>query len=630
MKRNFYRMSGASLLVALLLSLGGQSLAAQGTITLKNDKGYAKNPILTIVAEGPVTIEGATGTFKNGEPVTYTMKTGENLVIKGDILSIESKNNSFSGIELKGLNKIKKISMEQNYFDSADFSECPELDSLFYYRNMSSTITLPATKKISFLNVSYNKLTALDLSNFSRLKEIYCYYNQLNELKLYPQDIIEVISCFNNNLTALDVKGRTKLRSLNVKSNKIAKMDVSGCTELGGLSVSSNNMSELVLGNNPKIVRIEAENNQLTSIPLKEVPNLKQLWMINNLLESIDLSLVPKLEKLSLGGNRLTTIDFRPAPLLDEVFVLENQLESVDVTMLPKLLALHVGSNKIKGLDLSKNPLLESLFASNNQISELDFDANPLLRDLEIDGNQIKGAAMSRMIQSLHPRKNKAGKFETYYIIVQTKDKPDQNEINTRQVQMFKDKYWDPRCMQSDMPKPVKPTEVLPNTYLLEIAYNREGGKIEVADKNIDQSQVPAQSKVAIKVTPKEGFKLDKLTAESIDDKGILLGDEKNITTTLEVEVTTNTHVQGKFVDVTSIDAPDAAIASVYPNPAQDRLVIGAEPQELIEVFAINGTKVYSAVAQEKGFVEIDITAWQEGHYIVKVGAQTARVVVSR
>jgi len=72
--------------------------------------------------------------------------------------------------------------------------------------------------------------------------------------------------------------------------------------------------------------------------------------------------------------------------------------------------------------------------------------------------------------------------------------------------------------------------------------------------------------------------------------------------------------------------------SNVYPNPFTNKLSIQTEANSnsLIEVFDMQGRKVYTQMSNISGLTEIKSTEWESGIYIVKVNGMSAVKIIKQ
>ena len=162
---------------------------------------------------------------------------------------------------------------------------------------------------------------------------------------------------------------------------------------------------------------LECQGNSLSSLDLTKNTALTGLWATYNQLQELDLSKNQALELLDCGGNQLTSLDLSQNKILTELSCRDNQLTSLDVLQNTALELLYCDRNKLTALVLPKGMnRLEELFCYSNQ---------------------IKDEAMTALVESL-PQAFGNGLF----IVIDTADNNEQNEISTDQVAEAKGKGW--------------------------------------------------------------------------------------------------------------------------------------------------------------------------------------------
>ena len=89
------------------------------------------------------------------------------------------------------------------------------------------------------------------------------------------------------------------------------------------------------------------------------------------------------------------------------------------------------------------------------------------------------------------------------------------------------------------------------------------------------------------------------------------------------------------YVFVTSIDDPNAALTSLYPNPAQDMVTVTSTlPMTQLTVTNYVGQVVYKSEMNDATSTVLNTSSYQSGVYLVKIdtenGVVTKRVIISR
>lgn len=584
------------------------AMAQQGSIVITNGRAVGKNIILNIEAEGTVNISGATGTFVNGQDVTYKIEN-QTVTIEGDIRKFSCGKNFLNAIEIKNCDNLKILSCYTNNLERLDLSGCPNLDSLFCYENKLTVLDPSPCKNLVMFNCSFNQLTELDVTQNTKLEKLYFYKNNIETFKLGEAPKLEIVSCFGNKLTSLDLSNRTSIRLLVCNTNKLTSLKLDGCSALKTLQCYTNKLTELSLKGNTSLETLHCYSNELTSIDLSDLSVIKQLYCYQNKLTAIDLSKNPLLEKLSCFGNNLSAIDLSYTPNINELWCHQNQLSQIDVSVCPKLYTLSCMENKLTSLDVSKNIELESVFCSSNELTSLDFTNNPKLVDLECEGNKIKGASMTRLMLSLPVLPNKSK-------LIIFRDSEEQNVCNVNQVTIAKEKKWDVRYMSGGLPKPYKGSDVAANTFWVKLKGD-ENGTIDITDKNIDLTEVLLDTELVIEAKPKEGYHLTSLKANEVD----ILADRK-------FKVQEATTVVAEFAMGTSLDNIVEEVVSVYPTVATNFVTVeGVAPHTPIKLFSVNGQCLSATQTDYKGVAVLNVEYLLRGTYIVYIADKAYKIV---
>ena len=104
-----------------------------------------------------------------------------------------------------------------------------------------------------------------------------------------------------------------------------------------------------------------------------------------------------------------------------------------------------------------------------------------------------------------------------------------------------------------------------------------------------------------------------------------------NITDTKKVVVTDNVTIKATFVDHTGVETAVTQQVQLYPNPATDHLIVeGVAPASEVTLHSMTGERLYACRADSRGVLQIDLTPYADGVYLVCVAGETYRVVVRR
>ena len=145
------------------------------------------------------------------------------------------------------------------------------------------------------------------------------------------------------------------------------------------------------------------------------------------------------------------------------------------------------------------------------------------------------------------------------------------------------------------------------------------GGSISFTGAD-NLNAVPYGTELTVVATPANGYKLTKLTANGQD-----------ILETKRFEVTENTRVEATFEYNTGVETTVTQQVKLYPNPATDYVIVeGVAPASEVTLHGLTGERLYAGRADDRGSLQLDLTPYADGVYLVCVAGKTDRVVVRR
>ena len=432
---------------------------------------------------------------------------------------------------------------------------------------------------------------------------------------------------------------------------------------------------------------LSCNGNQLTTLDLSKNTALTELSCSNNQLTTLDVSKNTALTRLDCAENQLTALDVSKNIALLRLYCYNNQLTTLDVSKNIALIRLDCYNNQLKALDVSKNIALIRLDCYNNQLKALDVSKNSELGTLNCRGNQIKGEEMTRLVNSLPDR---TGKEAGTFIVVQ-EPTPEGNRCLKTDVAIAKSKNWNTQKYNSDTDESVayEGEEPIPYTVTL----TKEGEGTLTATGAADLNAVPEGTELTIEATPAAGYELTALTANGTDilatnkfvvtaatevkatfvktyavtftKEGVgtltatgaadfnavpegteltivatpaagyelkaLTANGADILATKKVVVTGATEVKATFAKKTAVDVVEAGSVRLYPNPASTYVnVKGAKADALVRLYDSNGLLRYEARTDADGTLQIDLSAYAEGTYLLRVGDDAQRLLIQR
>ena len=427
--------------------------------------------------------------------------------------------------------------------------------------------------------------------------------------------------------------------------------------------------------------------NQLTDLDVSKNTALTVLVCSNNQLTALDLSHNTALTWLNCDENKLTALDLSHNTALKSLNCSYNQLTALDVSN-TALTQLWCFKNQLTALDLSQNTALTWLDCDGNQLTTLDVSKNTALTTLACSGNQVKGEEMTRLVNSLPDR---TGKEAGTFTVVQEPDL-EGNICLKSDVAIAKGKKWVTLKYKSDTKESISYGGAEPIPYA--VTLTKEGEGTLTATGAADLNAVPLGTELTIVATPADGYTLEALTANGTDIlatkkftvtadtevKATFVKKTYAVTLTKEGEGTLNatgaddlnavpegteltieatpaagyelkaltangtdilatkkvvvkgaTEVKATFAKKTAVDVVEAGSVRLYPNPASTYVnVKGAKADALVRLYDSNGLLRYEARTDADGTLQIDLSSYAEGTYLLRVGDDAQRLLIQR
>ena len=337
---------------------------------------------------------------------------------------------------------------------------------------------------------------------------------------------------------------------------------------------------------------------------------------------------------LSCREYRLTSLNLSGCTALTWLSCEENQLTSLDVSQNTALEYLSCSSNQLTSLDVSKNTALEYLYCSSNQLTSLDVSNHialttlncswNLLKKIELSGctsiilltchrNQIKAPEMANLVNSLPDLQGKGeGLFEVF-----DDGSAEGNVCFAAHVATAQAKGWKTQFTRSSNGDAWYDYTGADNPLYAVSSSPTGGGSISFTGAD-NLNAVPYGTELTVVATPADGYKLTKLTANGQD-----------ILETKRFKVTENTEVKATFADNTGVETTVTQQVKLYPNPATDYVIVeGVAPASEVTLHGLTGERLYTGRADSRGVLQIDLTPYADGVYLVCVAGETYRVVV--
>ena len=142
------------------------------------------------------------------------------------------------------------------------------------------------------LNCGSNvSLGTLNLSNNLNLYSLNCGLCGLTSLTLPNTSTLVFVNCFNNSLTSLDVSGNPNLDTLDCNTNpNLGSIDVSSNTKLRTFYCNNTGLTSLDVSQNTLLLLLHFGQNNISTIDLSNNLSLRELYVQFNALTELDVS----------------------------------------------------------------------------------------------------------------------------------------------------------------------------------------------------------------------------------------------------------------------------------------------------------------------------------------------------
>ena len=152
------------------------------------------------------------------------------------------------------------------------------------------------------------------------------------------------------------------------------------------------------------------------------------------------------------------------------------------------------------------------------------------------------------------------------------------------------------------------------------VTFTKVGEGTLAATGATDLNAVPYGTELTVEAMPAAGYELTALTANGAD-----------ILATKKVVVKGATEVKAIFTKKTAADIVESSSLRLYPNPASAYVnVKAAKADALVRLYDAKGALRYEARTDADGTLQIDLSAYAEGTYLLRVGDDAQRLLIQR
>ena len=396
---------------------------------------------------------------------------------------------------------------------------------------------------------------------------------------------------------------------------QLTTLDVSQNTALIGLTCNYNQLTALDVSKNTALEKLDCPNNQLTALDVSQNIGLIDLYCNNNQLTTLDVSQNTALEKLWCNGNQIkgeemprlvNSLPDRTGKEAGEFVVVQSDAES------NRCLKSDVAIAKSKNWNT-----LKYKFDPIDYVAYEGEEPIPYAVTLTKEGEgtlTATGAADLNAVPEGTELTIVATPADGYELKALTANGTD--ILATKKIVVT-----DNMAIKATFTK---------KSYTVTFTPEGEGKLTATRNGEPFTSGSPAHEgdKIVITAQPAEGYQIDKW----------LIGKEEieftpyTGQTTFECTVgTSDVLIKATFAKKTAADVVESSSVCLYPNPASTYVnVKGAKADALVRLYDANGSLRYEARTDADGTLQIDLSAYAEGTYLLRVGNDAQRLLIQR
>ena len=640
------------LFVLLGTLLTSTTLLAEGVITMTTSKKVGETIQLTITANGDVSISGVRESARAGGFYTGYTLTSQTITIRGDVTKLDCYYNQLTSLDVSGCISLTKLACNSNKLTSLNVSKNPALTKLYCNTNQLTSLDVSGCTALTKLNCSYNQLTSLDVSGCTALTELDCRRNSLTSLDLSGCTALTTLKCWNNKLTSLDLSKNSALATIDCSDNKLPSLDLSGHKALTALNCSENLLRKIDLSGCTSIILLTCHRNQIKA---PEMANL-----VNSLpdLQGKGVGLFKVFYDGSGEGNVCLAAHVATAQAkgwktqftrsyFDDAWYdytgADNALYAVSSWSTFGGSISFTGADNLNAVPYGTELTVVATPAYGYKLTKLTANGKDILATKKFvvtENTEIKAtfAKKKNYTVTFTPKGEGENKLTATrngepFTSGSLAYEGDKIVITAQPAEGYQIDKWligkeeievTPYTGQTTFECTVGTADVLIKATFTKktfaVTLTKEGEGTITATGAADLTAVPYGTELTIVATPAAGYKLTALTANGTD-----------ILATKKVVIKSATEVKATFVDHTGVETTVTQQVKLYPNPATDYVIVeGVAPASEVTLHSMTGERLYAGLTDSRGVLQIDLTPYAVGVYLVCVAGETYRVVVRR
>ena len=455
----------------------------------------------------------------------------------------------------------------------------------------------------------------MDVSQNTALTWLDCDRNQLTALEVSQNTALTYLYCRRNQLTALDVSQNTALKELYCSNNQLKALDVSKNTELGTLHCHGNQ------------IKGEEMTRLVNSLPDRTGKRAGKFTVVQEPAPEGNICL--KSDVAIAKGKNWNTLKYKSNTKKYVAYEGEEETQPLKVTLTKEgegtLTA--TGADNLNAVPEGTELTIVATPADGYKLTALTANGTDILatKKFVVKGATEVKATFTKMAFAVTLTKEGEGTltatgaddlsavpYGTELTIAAT---PTEGYELTALTANGTDILATKKFVVKGA------TEVKATFTKMAFAVtltSNEHGTISIVE-NVDLKAVPYGTTLTVQATGKnDQCELTALTANGED-----------ILATKKFVVKGATEVKATFVDHTNIAEVNTEAIRFYPNPAREYIIVeGTLPATLVTLYSMEGMRLYEDETDAEGTLRIDLSAYAEGTYLLRIADQTHRIIV--
>ena len=588
-------------------------------------------------------------------------------------------NNQLTTLDLSQNTALIRLYCYNNQLTSLDVSKNTALTRLACFNNQLTALDLSQNTALTNLDCSDNQLTALDVSKNTALTELDCFNNQLTTLDVSKNTALGKLDCYNNQLKALDVSQNTKLGTLDCRGNQIKGGEmtrlVNSLPDRKGkyagrfTVVQSDAESNRCLKSDVAIAKSKNWDTQKynsdtkNSVPYvgeEPIPYAVTLTKegegtltatgaadLNAVPEGSELTIVAtpadgyELKALTANGTDiLATKKFTVTADTEVKATFTKKTYAVTLTKEGEGTLTATGAADLNAVPEGTELTIEATPAEGYELTALTANDTDILATKKVvvkGATEVKATFAKKTFAVTLTKEGEGTLAATGADNLTAVPYGTELTIEATPADGYELKALTANGTDILATKKIVVTDnmTVKATFTKKsytVTFTPEGEGKLAATKNGEPftSGSPAYEgdKIVITAQPAEGYQIDKW----------LIGKEEieftpyTGQTTFECTVgTADVLIKATFTKKTAADAVESSSVRLYPNPASAYVnVKGAKADALVRLYDANGSLRYEARTDADGTLQIDLSAYAEGTYLLRVGDDAQRLLIQR